>query len=337
MISDLENHVILCNFGGPTKEEEVKPFLTKLFEDPFIIRAPLGPFRPLLARRIAKKRAPESAKEYAKIGFSPINKMTNIQAEQLAEILKKKNANTKVHVINRYTPPFAEEVIPTIPKEGSRIFILTLYPHFCHSTTATSLREVDHAMRAQYGEGEVANTRIYSWWHHPSYLKYSTEQLKKQLEIVLPKLDNDPLSIVFSAHGIPKRYRDRGDPYVTETTAHFNQIKSSLDGWIAESIPEKKDKVHWHLCYQSRVGPVEWTRPYTDETIVELGKKRGGHLLLYPISFTSDHIETLYEMDVTYKGMALEAGFKDYHRVMAANEDKEFTQCLADILDQHGF
>lgn len=326
------DEIILCNFGGPTKEEEVRPFLFLLFDDPLVIKIPFAPLRRFLAKRISKKRAPESNHEYAKIGYSPINKMTEIQAKQLQEILREKNPNTDVHVVNRYTAPFASEVIPKLKMDGGKVFIITMYPQFCHSTTATSVREVDIAFRERFGDKEVDSTRIYSWWHNQKYLEYSTNQLDQKLKEVLNAEKEGPITIMFSAHGIPKRYREKGDPYVSETTGHFNEIKRR----IQEKMGEEKSRVHWELCFQSRVGPVEWTRPYTDESIDRLAKERGGHLLIYPISFTSDHIETLYEMDVTYKEQALAGGFKSYHRVQGANDDKAFTECLVDILRSHG-
>lgn len=333
---DKTNEIILCNFGGPTKEEEVRPFLYLLFEDPLVIKIPFTPLRKFVARRISKKRAPESNHEYAKIGYSPINKMTQIQADQLQEMLRKTHPNTNVHVVNRYTAPFAQDVIPKLKFDGGKVFVLTMYPHFCHSTTATSVREVDFAIKERFKEKEVDSTRIYSWWHNQSYLEYSTKQLKNKLEKLIQDKPEGPITIMFSAHGLPKRYRDKGDPYVTETTGHFNEIKRRINTWLNEKDYDNS-RIYWELCYQSRVGPVEWTKPYTDETIDELAPTRGGHLLIYPISFTSDHIETLYEMDVTYKEQALKGGFESYTRVSGANEDKELTKCLADILYAHGF
>lgn len=335
MANQTTDEIILCNFGGPTKEEEVRPFLFLLFDDPLVIKIPFAPLRTFLAKRISKKRAPESNHEYAKIGYSPINKMTQAQADMLQEKLRKKNPNTDVHVINRYTEPFAKNVIPKLKFDGGKLFILTMYPHFCHSTTATSVKEVDEAIRARFPNKEVDSTRIYSWWHNQNYLNYSTEQVRAKLETVLKEQADGPITLMFSAHGLPKRYRDRGDPYVTETTGHFHEVKRRVQEWMKENNHDVT-RVHWELCFQSRVGPVEWTRPYTDETIEELGPKRGGHLLIYPVSFTSDHIETLYEMDVTYKELAMEKGFKSYYRVSGANDDSNFTDCLVDILSSHG-
>ena len=329
------NEIILCNFGGPTKEDEVRPFLFLLFDDPLVIKIPIGFIRTLLAKRVSKKRAPESAKEYAKIGFSPINKMTQIQANQLQDLLRKDHPNTDVHVVNRYTAPFADEVIPKLKLDGGKVFIITMYPQFCHSTTATSVREVDQAFIKRLGSKEVDSTRIYSWWHNQKYLDYSQEQLQNKLDEVLKSHLEGPVTVMFSAHGIPKRYREKGDPYVSETTGHYNELKRRILQSM-EKQGRQTERLHWELCFQSRVGPVEWTKPYTDESIDRLAKERGGHLLIYPISFTSDHIETLYEMDVTYKGQALEGGFESYHRVSGANDDPQFTECLVDILKSHG-
>jgi ferrochelatase len=330
------NEIILCNFGGPTKMEEVQPFLYLLFSDPLVIKIPFTPLRNFVAKRISKKRAPESGKEYEKIGFSPINKMTQFQADKIQELLRKEHPNTNVHVVNRYTAPFAEDVIPKLKFDGGKVFILTMYPHFCHSTTATSVREVDQAILKRFGTKEVDSTRIYSWWHNQSYLEYTTRQVQDKLEEVLQSEKEGPITVMFSAHGLPKRYREKGDPYVSETTGHYNEVKRRVESWLKESDHDES-RVHWDLSYQSRVGPVEWTKPYTDETIDELAKSRGGHLLIYPVSFTSDHIETLYEMDVTYKEQALKTGFQSYHRVSGANDDPQLTRCLVDILKAHGF
>ena len=203
-----KNEVIICNFGGPEKESDVQPFLYNLFYDPLVIKTPFGPFRKMFANYVSKKRAPESNHEYAKIGYSPINKTTNIQAEQLQTILNETHPETTVRVVNRYTPPFAEEVVPKIDVDNSRVFILTMYPHFCHSTTATSVREVDRVFLDKYPDREIDSTRIYSWWHNTAYLNYTYEQVRSRLEQTLQDNPEGPVSIMFSAHGIP-RERDR--------------------------------------------------------------------------------------------------------------------------------
>ncbi|MEN9833946.1 MAG: hypothetical protein RL011_139 [Pseudomonadota bacterium] len=333
---DVPHVVVLLNFGGPTSHQEVEPFLRRLFEDPFIIRAPLpAGLRRILARRIARKRAPKSSAEYAKIGFSPINRMTSAQAEHLQMALRQIRPNTKVIVINRYTAPSAEEMVRSIDFANSRIFMVTLYPHLCHSTTVSSLRDFDLAVEAHLGHRHIPTTRIFSWWQTPRYLAHTYQRLQQGLEPLLKSEPTQPVTVVFSAHGIPVKYHNRGDPYVTETHAHFNELKRRGEVWLKQHYPNAD--VLWDLSFQSRVGPVEWVKPYTDETIERLGHDRGGAVLLVPISFTADHIETLYEMDHTYRELALASGFKRYARVVPSNDDPELAASLVDALQAHGF
>ncbi len=336
--SPVTHEVVLCNFGGPTSAEHIEPFLLKLFEDPFIIRAPLGPrLRGWLARRIARKRAPKALAEYRTIGFSPINRMTDIQARQLETLLQRKHPGTRVHVANRYTAPFAADVVPKLDLQASRLFILTLYPHLCHSTTVSSLRDFDLAWQAHHGHMNQPSTRVFSWWHHPRYLAHSFGQLRSALTTALAE-QAGPVTVMFSAHGIPDRYFRRGDPYVTEIQGHCRELERRAEEWLAGFEGGKhRARLHWQLSFQSRVGPVEWVRPYTDESIATLGRDRKGGLVIVPISFTSDHIETLYEMDHTYRQLALASGFTHVTRATPSNDDPELAACLADILDQYGF
>lgn len=342
---DTPHEVVLCNFGGPESAEQVEPFLRRLFEDPFIIRSHWLPtrMRHWLARRIAKKRAPKSGAEYAKIGYSPINRTTKANATELERLLNDLRPGTKVHVCNRYTAPSAEEVVSKLNIGRSRIFMLALYPHLCHSTTVSSFRDFDLAFRARHEGSALAMVRVNSWWFAPSFLAYSFDKLREGLEASFAKAPGATVHVVCSAHGIPEKYDLRGDPYVIETRAHFNELQRRADHWLAArsamaGVVQPPSQVKWHLSFQSRVGPVRWVAPSTEETLQRLGQESPGAVaLLVPISFTSDHIETLYEMDVTYKELALSSGFKAYHRVAPPNDDPRFAACLRDILLSHGF
>jgi ferrochelatase len=336
--TNVPHDIVLCNFGGPTKAEEVEPFLIKLFEDPFIIRAPLpAKWRARLARRIARKRAPKSTAEYAEIGFSPINKTTEIQARYLEALVKAKRPAARVHVVNRYTSPFAEDVLKSIDLKTTRLFLLTMYPHLCHSTTVSSLRDFDQALERLHGEIRVPSTRVFSWWFNPRYVDLTWRRLQDGLVEAFSR-GKGPYTVLFSAHGIPVRYHRRGDPYVIETNAHFTALKQKTAVWLSVYEGGKYAKlVDFVLSFQSRVGPVEWVKPYTDETIESLGPQKKGTLVVVPISFTSDHIETLFEMDRTYKELAMNSGFQEFVRVKPAGEDPELAQCLFEMLVQHGF
>lgn len=327
--------VFLFNFGGPEKAEDVHGFLLKLFEDPFIIRARIPTsLRNMLARRIAKKRTPKAVEEYSKIGFSPINSFTRDQAAHLEYLLKKKRPNTRVIVVNRYTAPYAADVVAKISESNGRYFMLSLYPHTCHSTTVSSYRDFDIALKSRFGDRNFTTTRVFSWWHNPRYLEFSSAQVFRTINNLLSSGEKK-ITILFSAHGIPKRYQERGDPYVNEIYTHFEEIRQRCNAWL-EKHSSTQAHIDWNLSFQSRVGPVEWTKPYTDESIKDLGRNQGA-LVMVPISFVSDHIETLFEMDHTYRNLALSSGFSSFHRVTPANSDPELAECLANILDQHGF
>jgi ferrochelatase len=238
--------------------------------------------------------------------------------------------------VNRYTAPFAEDVLRSIDVTKTRLFLLTMYPHLCHSTTVSSLRDFDQAMERVHGEVRVPSARIFSWWFHPRYIDLTWRRLEDGLREALSR-GRGPFTVLFSAHGIPVRYHRRGDPYVIETNAHFATLRQMAQVWLAEYDGGRWAKdVHFHLTFQSRVGPVEWVKPYTDETIEQLGPQRQGTLVVVPISFTSDHIETLYEMDHTYRELALSRGFAEFVRVKPAGEDPELALCLFEMLKNHG-
>jgi ferrochelatase len=327
--------VFLLNFGGPQKAEEVEPFLVKIFEDRFIIRAPLGRLlRRLLARRIARQRTPETVRQYRAIGYSPINAYTQRQADYLQKELRTLHPKTRVRVINRYTSPFAHEVLPTADLIHKRLFLLPLYPQFCHSTTSSSIQDTDVVIHTITQQCLIPSVKIFSWWHNHMFLDYSWRLLADALETIIGR--DGQIHVVFSAHGIPQSYALRGDPYPQEICAHYHALCERGRRWVQQK-GVGSDKVQWHLSFQSRVGPVEWLKPYTTDVITNLDREKGGHLIMVPISFISDHIETLYEMDITYRELALQNSFATYARVRCPNDDPQLAMCLKDILLQHGF
>lgn len=342
--------VVLCHFGGPEKANDVEPFLRELFEDPFIIRLPLGgPLRRFLARRIAKKRAPESTQQYQQIGFSPINRYTAAQAAHLQALLDQQLPGSRVLVINRYTAPRVDAVLPDLtvgrlpeqPRSAAAwlaaeprpVFFLSLYPHFCHSTTASSYREIDWWLRQRDGHLEGIHHKVYTWWQQPEYLDYGCRVLLAKLEELVAQ-DARPITVVASAHGIPVKYDVRGDPYSHEIRAHFSALRERACAWLAERAPDQD--ISWHLAFQSRVGPVRWLEPATEALVPELARARGGRLLVWPISFVSDHIETLFELDIQLREAALQAGFAEYHKVPMPNDDPDFARVLLAVLERHG-
>jgi ferrochelatase len=331
----LATEVCLLNFGGPQTAAEVEPFLAHIFADRCIIRAPLGRLlRRLLARRLARHRTPETVRQYSAIGYSPINVYTQRQADYLQQELRALRPHTRVRVINRYTSPFAHEVLPHVDVLHTRLFLLPLYPQCCHSTTSSSLQETDAAIRALTPRCAMPAVKILSWWHNPMFLEYSWSLLA---EALTPLIGRDgQIHVVFSAHGIPQAYALRGDPYPQEIRAHYRALCERGRKWVQHQ-GVSAERVQWHLSFQSRVGPVTWLKPYTTDVITARHGDTGGHLIMVPISFISDHLETLYEMDITYRDLALSHGFATYARARCPNDDPQLARCLKNILLQHDF
>ncbi|KAI4336499.1 hypothetical protein L6164_015021 [Bauhinia variegata] len=318
--------VLLLNLGGPETLEDVQPFLFNLFADPDIIRLPRL-FRFLqkpLAQFVSTVRAPKSKEGYASIGGgSPLRRITDAQAEELRKSLWEKNVPAKVYVGMRYWHPFTEEAIEHIKRDGiTKLVVLPLYPQFSISTSGSSLRLLESIFREDEYLVNMQHTVIPSWYQREGYIKAMANLIEKELK----GFDRpDEVMMFFSAHGVPLAYvEEAGDPYKAE-------MEECVD-LIMEELERRKITNAYTLAYQSRVGPVEWLKPYTDETIVELGKKGVKSLLAVPISFVSEHIETLEEIDVEYKELALKSGIEKWGRVPALGCEPTFISDLADAV-----
>lgn len=318
--------VLLLNLGGPETLDDVQPFLYNLFADPDIIRLPrLFQFlQKPLAQFISVARAPKSKEGYASIGGgSPLRQITDAQAEELRKALCAKSVPAKVYVGMRYWHPFTEEAIEEIKRDGiTKLVVLPLYPQFSISTSGSSLRLLESIFREDEYLVNMQHTVIPSWYQREGYVK----AMGDLIEIELKKF-NRPAEVVifFSAHGVPLAYvEEAGDPYKAE-------MEECVD-LIMEELEKRKIRNTFTLAYQSRVGPVEWLKPYTDATIIDLGKKGVKSLLAVPISFVSEHIETLEEIDVEYKELALESGIENWGRVPALGCEPTFISDLADAV-----
>ncbi|CAH1434589.1 unnamed protein product [Lactuca virosa] len=318
--------VLLLNLGGPETLDDVQPFLFNLFADPDIIRLPRL-FRFLqkpLAQFISVARAPKSKEGYAAIGGgSPLRQITDDQAKELRKALYAKNVPAEVYVGMRYWHPFTEEAIEQIKKDGvNKLVVLPLYPQFSISTSGSSLRLLESIFREDEYLVNMQHTVIPSWYQREGYIKAMADLIQKELI----RFDRpEKVMIFFSAHGVPVAYvEEAGDPYKAE-------MEECVD-LIMEELQRRKINNPYTLAYQSRVGPVEWLKPYTDETIVELGEKGVKSLLAVPISFVSEHIETLEEIDVEYKELALKSGIEKWGRVPALGCEPTFILDLADAV-----
>jgi ferrochelatase len=322
-----------------------------LFADPDIIRlpAPLAPLQKIIALIISKRRAPKSIAAYESIGGgSPILFYSNQQASLVQKsLLERYGLDVKTYVGMRYWYPFTEEALEQIQKdEINALVIVPLYPQFSISTSGSSLRVLQEEFArnsAKWGGGGTTNsnsgnnknlfthTVIPAWYDRPGYVKAMANIIQRELDSFTPEqvseqLETNPIAkhVLFSAHGVPQSYIEAGDPYQ-------EQIQKCVKE-ISKLLPSEEEGVKVHLSYQSRVGPIEWLRPYTDDVLPELGRAGVKNLVVVPISFVSEHIETLEEIDIEYRELAEESGITNWRRAQALNTDQTFIDDMADMI-----
>ncbi|MBW4688508.1 MAG: ferrochelatase [Komarekiella atlantica HA4396-MV6] len=313
--------VLLLNLGGPDKLEDVGPFLYNLFSDPEIIRLPFRWLQKPLAWFIASRRTKTSQENYKQIGGgSPLRRITEAQGEALKEQLGDLGQEANIYVGMRYWHPYTEEAIAQLTQDNiEHLVILPLYPQFSISTSGSSFRLLEKLWQEDPKLQRIEYTVIPSWYKQPGYLQAMAELVAQELD----QFPNpDEVHIFFSAHGVPKSYvEEAGDPYQQEIEECTALIMQTLNRSNAHT-----------LAYQSRVGPVEWLQPYTEDALKELGAQGVKDLVVVPISFVSEHIETLQEIDIEYREVAEESGIHNFRRVPAPNTHPVFINALADLV-----
>lgn len=318
--------VLLLNLGGPEKLDDVQTFLYNLFSDPDIIRLPpaFSFLQPTLAKFISTVRAPQSTQGYRSIGGkSPLREITEEQAAALEETIASKGRKCRVYVAMRYWHPYTEEAMELIKKDGiTTLVVLPLYPQFSISTSGSSLRLLQHLFESDPILAGMKHTVIPSWYQRPGYVSAMADLIEAQMATFVRTAG---VEVFFSAHGVPKSYVElAGDPYKEE-------MEECVD-LIMRELKKRNITNHHTLAYQSRVGPVEWLKPYTDDSIRDLAKQGVKKLVVVPISFVSEHIETLEEIDVEYRELAESCGIKEWRRVPALNTNPAFINDLADAV-----
>lgn len=313
--------VLLLNLGGPDRLEDVRPFLYNLFSDPEIIRLPFTWLQKPLAWLISTTRARKSQQNYRLIGGgSPLRRITEEQGKALQAHLASQGQDIQVYIGMRYWHPFTEEAIAAIKQDGiTQLVILPLYPQFSISTSGSSFRLLEDLWQRDPQLQAIDYTVIPSWYDRPGYTQAMAELLREELEHFA---EPDRVTIFFSAHGVPLSYvTEAGDPYQAE-----------IEGCTA-LIMQALNRPNPHvLAYQSRVGPVEWLKPYTEDIIPELASQGVNELVVVPISFISEHIETLQEIDMEYRELAEEAGIEHFRRVPALNTHPLFIADLSQMV-----
>lgn len=309
--------VVLFNLGGPDSLDAVEPFLANLFNDRDIFKLP---FQSRLSKFIAKKRAPKVIKEYELIGgSSPIGCWTELQARMLKEKLALMNIDSEVLIAMRYWNPLTS-VAAKKAEEGNyeKIVLLPLYPHFSVSTTGSSFNEW---MRVYKGDAAKL-VYINDYFENEKYAEAINQRIDESL-LQFPEEIRKDVQLVFSAHGTPVSYVKKGDPY-------SHHIKKT----IALVMKQRNYSHPHHECFQSKVGPVKWLEPSTATMIKELAANDKKHLLIIPISFVSDHVETSFELNIEYRHIADHAGIKNYIVMTGLNDSQLFIDALAGLVKQ---
>jgi ferrochelatase len=306
--------VLLLQMGGPDSLDAVEPFLLNLFTDRDIIRIGPSLLQPLIARFIVRRRAPRVMENYRQIGGkSPLRELTEAQARSLEEQL---GSGYRCFVAMRYWHPTTIEALAAIKREGiSRIAALSLYPHYSRATTGSSINELKRVLEAAGVKFEVSY--IDRFFDHPRYIDALVEKIEEGLA-GFP--DRSGVKLLFSAHSLPQSFIDDGDPYLAHIEETVRLVMARLSG------------VQHHLAFQSRAGPVKWLEPSTDDMIKQLAAEGCRELLMVPLSFVSDHIETLHEIDIEYATEARHLGIADFRRIASLNSSPAFIDCLADLV-----
>jgi ferrochelatase len=315
--------VVLLNLGGPDSLEAVEPFLYNLFVDPDIINFPGSfLFRRGLAKLISSKRHPKIQEQYKQIGGkSPLKDFTLGQAKLLETKLNEKFP-AKVYAAMRYWHPFTEEVLGELEKENiKKVILLPLYPQYSMATTESSVKEWKKQLEKRSNK-TIEWTLVEHYYDFPPYIDACVERVNQGLD-KFPAEKRDKVNILFSAHGTPMKLVRQGDPY---------------SGHICETVTAVREKGGWtnptHLCFQSKVGPQKWLTPSTPDTIDELTKKGVKDMLIVPIAFASDHLETLFEVGIEFRHEAEEKGVQQFEVTEGLNYSEKFIDALAQLVFQ---
>jgi len=307
----MKRAILLMNMGGPNNLDEVEVFLSNMFNDKHVINVP-QPIRKIISKVITWQRSGEAKANYMRIGGkSPIQDYTN----KLISSLESK-VDATVHMVMRYTPPFASDVLQDL-HDTDEIYAIPLYPHYSRTTTLSSLQDLQNSFAKQGIQAELKVLTHY--YKHPDYLQAIVERIQEQLK------DEDPAEyeLIFSAHGLPQSVIDEGDSYQRHIKYNLYHARRALT----------QTGIHFHkthLAYQSRLGPLEWIRPYLEDKLASLQKKK---VIIYPIAFTMDNSETEFELDIEYREIADELGFEVYKVAKAPNDNPSFVRCIHSLYE----
>jgi ferrochelatase len=317
-MAGVKTAVVLFNLGGPDSPEAVEPFLFNLFSDPAIIGVP-QPIRWLIAKLISKRRAPVARKIYARIGGrSPLLAETVAQARALEAML---GTDWRCFIAMRYWHPLTEEAVWAVKHWGAdRVILLPLYPQFSTTTSGSSIKAWTEAARQS---GLELPTQVACCYPEQDGLVAAMAELARSGHEAAAHSGRP--RVLFSAHGLPKKVIERGDPYQRQVERTAAAVAA------ATGIP----LLDWVVCYQSRVGPLEWIGPSIEKELERAGRD-GVPVVVVPVAFVSEHSETLVELDIEYRQRAVEMGVPAYVRVPAVGCHSSFIAGLAEVARSSG-
>ena len=312
----------MLNFGGPWTLSDVRPFLYRLFANPRVLVGIPSPLRQLLAFTIAQVKGPSSIKSYRSIGGgSPQLKWTTTQAANLHRLLNQRSIRVEIGM--RSAEPSIATALQRLKFWGATdLILLPLFPQFSTTTTGTCFDEVDAVLKELNWKPQVREIR--SWAEHPTYirlLRHTVDEAVSAAE-ALRTSDRDPVHVIFSAHSLPLKIVKLGDRYPVEIEQTVASVTRTL-------------KQPWSLAFQSRNGRLPWLQPYLEDELKRLGNAGVSNIVVVPISFVSDHIETLFELDQLYAHVAKEHGITNYQRARCFNDDPLFAELLYSLLAEH--
>ncbi|MBD5165592.1 ferrochelatase [Helicobacter sp.] len=316
--TSLESHyktaIVLLNMGGPNSLFEVKTFLQNMFADPYILPIKSDFLRKIIGSFIVNKRLEESQSNYQKIGGkSPLVAHTFA----LCERLKQLNPQYYYTYAMRYTPPFATTIVQELKRKNiNEIVLFSMYPHFSHTTTTSSMQDFFRALKENHFEPKI---KIVNRYYQQESYNYMI--IKRILEALNNK-DSKEFHLIFSAHSLPQRNITKGDPYQKEILENIEILKSMLT----------KNKIEFasiRIAYQSKIGPIKWLEPNLQEILPYYQNKK---LLIYPIAFTMDNSETDFELSYQYKLEAQKHNIQDYRVAKCPNDSKDFAACILELI-----
>jgi protoporphyrin/coproporphyrin ferrochelatase len=309
-----KNAIILLNMGGPNDLYEVQTFLHNMFNDPNILTMKSGLLRRFIAGVITANRTKSAQEVYKKLGGkSPI---VGITKKLVVALQARVGDDVIVDFAMRYTPPFAAESVARLKDAGvTHVYLIPLYPQYSTTTTKSSLEDFEAQMHRLGLQAVV--TEIKHFYRNADYNAAVVERIKEAMQGTACHL----YDLVFSAHGLPQKIVDNGDPYERQVNEHVRLLKAALE---AEGL----SFADTHLAYQSKVGPMKWLEPSLETKLASLSNKK---VLIFPIAFTIDNSETLYELHMEYREIAEEFGFEDYRVAECPNDHPRFVEALAGL------